>query len=377
MKLSAAKLRAFSRNFDRTYEEEALASRGYFLHLFPLHILKDLTVEQYVIGKGTPSFCSLAEVRTKAWANMQGATASKFGIYFGRTKSDPDKKYRFVQRFGASPSEAFRSVKAELLHLVAAGERMDFDAIDKNSLSQMFRAKVLSLYFPEKFINICSAEHLAELASHLGLQKGLLASQYQHQLLSEKTESPTTRDWTNPKFMSFLYTEYLPKGAPPAPNRVVPPTSSQKKEVDFAALQVAWGKIGELSEEFALQWERNRLLGLGKSQLADRIKDRRKFPSYGYDFLSFTSEIEERYIEVKSLGGHTSDGPRFFLSENERKVSLSEKHASGYYFYLVSFGSDGKPRDLLAVPASRVYNAAELQAYVYLVRLGMEHGPAS
>jgi len=30
----------------------------------------------------------------------------------------------------------------------------DFSALDENPLSQMFKAKILSLYFPERFLNV-------------------------------------------------------------------------------------------------------------------------------------------------------------------------------------------------------------------------------
>ena len=52
---------------------------------------------------------------TKAWANIQGATSFKFGIYFGRTKSDPKRKYRFTEKFGSTEAQAFAAVKSALL----------------------------------------------------------------------------------------------------------------------------------------------------------------------------------------------------------------------------------------------------------------------
>ena len=89
------------------------------------------------------------ESGTRAWANIQGATSFKFGIYYGKEKRDPSLRYRFVQKFGDSPKEAFEGVKRALLDLVKLGavDELDFAAIDANPLSQMFKAKILSLYF--------------------------------------------------------------------------------------------------------------------------------------------------------------------------------------------------------------------------------------
>lgn len=374
MKLKTVELEAFSKAFNTEYEEHALTSRGDFLQAFPLESLKDLTLDDYVIGKGTPTFCSRVEVKTKAWANMQGATARKFGIYYGRTKTDPEKTYRFSQKFGSIATDAFANVKSSILALISAGKLRDFQSIEANPLSQMFKAKILSLYYPETYINICSAEHLNIFAAALGLPGKALASEYQSMLMSEKESNSTTKTWTNPKFMSFLYDKFLPEHFEvTAKTNILKPRSKIRREVNFDELQSLWGEIGKLSEEFALQWEKNRLTGLNLKYLIGEIQDRRKVPSYGYDFLSYTSQGVERYIEVKSVGfDKTEKCQRFFLSENERKVSITKDHSGAYYFYLVCYGRDGKPSSLIAKLASELYSNCEMVPYVQIVRFDFD-----
>ena len=140
-------LAKFEAEYDSSHEDTALQTRGVFIRKFPLHSLDKLTLDEYVVGHGQPTFCNLVESGTKAWANIQGATSFKFGIYYGKTKSDPTLKYRFTEKFGANGKEAFAAVKAALLNLVALGaaSHPDFKAIDDNPLSQMFKAKILSL----------------------------------------------------------------------------------------------------------------------------------------------------------------------------------------------------------------------------------------
>src|ERR1035441_8907414 len=139
----------FEAEYDSSHEDTALQTRGVFIRKFPFHSLDKLTVEKYVVGHHEPSFCNLVESGTKAWANIQGATSFKFGIYFGKTKSDPTRKYRFTEKFGTNEKEAFTAVKTALLDLVALGAapNPDFAEIDANPLSQMFKAKILSLYY--------------------------------------------------------------------------------------------------------------------------------------------------------------------------------------------------------------------------------------
>ena len=166
-------LAKFEAEYDTSHQDSALQTRGLFIRKFPVHSLDKLTLDEYVVGHHDPSFCNLVESGTKAWANIQAAPSFKFGIYFGRTKRDPTRKYRFTEKFGTTEKDAFAAVKAALLDLVALGaaDSPDFRAIDANLLSQMFKAKILSLYYPERFLAMCSSEHLQKIAEIMGFRK--------------------------------------------------------------------------------------------------------------------------------------------------------------------------------------------------------------
>ena len=100
--------------------------------------------------------------------------------------------------------------------------------------------------------------------------------------------------------------------------------------VDFEKLNRIRAEKGKKSEEFALQWEAERLIGSGYPGLVARIKDVTDKPNYGYDFQSFSSLKVKRYIEVKTVSKHKG-GHHFFLSENERAKSLSNELNNNYY----------------------------------------------
>ena len=51
-----------------------------------------------------------------------------------------------------------------------------------------------------------------------------------------------------------------------------------------------------------------------------------------------------------------------------RDRGLTKEHRQGYYFYLVFFGTDGKPAELLAVLAEQLYPKAEMTPSSYEVR---------
>ena len=358
----------FEAEYNTSHENAALQARGVFIHKFPIHSLGALTLRAYVVGHHEPSFCNLVESGSKAWANIQGATSRKFGVYFGRTKSDPARKYRFAERFGNTPEEAFAAVRAALIDLVALGgaNQPNFAAIDANPLSQMFKAKILSLYYPERFLGVCSSEHLALLADKLGFAHGMPSSQYQNLLLKAKRADPAARTWSEPKFMAYLYRIYVRPGEAVGPD-IEKPQAQKHRRVDLEEMQKQKAEIGRAAEDFALGWEKQRLEGANLGHLIASIDDRRDRPGYGYDFLSFSAESEARYVEVKSVA-KLSDGHRFFLSDNEHQTSLLPAHCAGYYFYLVFFDGNRKPVELLAIRADQVYQTAELLPSSYEVR---------
>ena len=371
--LVIAQLQTFDHAYDVTHEDVAAQTRGEFLKAFPLESLSKITLDDYVIGHQQPTFCTHVEAKTRPWANIQGATSEKFGIYFGKTKSDPNKLYRFTRRFGATKEEAFRSVKDALLALIRLGQApdLDFEALDANPLSQMFKAKILSLYFPDRFLNVCSAEHLELLGTELGYDEDRPASEYQHRLLLEKLSNQMTREWSNPKFMAFLYDTYVRADRKPTLTVQRPRKRAAPRKINFEDVQNQRDVIGKAAEEFALEWEKQRLDGVGLPHLISKIDDRRDRPGYGYDydFLSHTTPKQQRYIEVKSVGKlPNGEGHRFFLSDNERTVSESAEHRRAYFFYLVFFGRDGKPEELRPICAENLYQKSEISAASYVVR---------
>lgn len=368
--LSIAALHKFDATYDRTREDLALRSRGDFLRAFPIKRLPDLEVDDYVIGLKKPTFCDYVEPKTSSWAVIMGATAFKFGIYYGRTKADPTVKYRFTVKYGETKEAAFAAVKKALLELVAlgGGSKLDFAAIDENPLSQLFKAKILSLYYPQLFLNVCSAEHLEMLGTELGFGADQYTSEYQHLLLQAKLDNPITKSWSNPKFMMFLYATYVEHDEGEVKGGIEGPRDRKPRRVNMEDIQRQWGAVGKAAENFALEWEKERLRGADLDDLIPCIEDRRDRPGYGYDLLSYTAPGKERYIEVKSVGTLPgAKGYRFFLSDNEHSVSSSNVHSDAYFFYLVFFGGEGEPTELWPIAASELYKRAEIKPASYIV----------
>src|SRR5438094_4449287 len=117
----------------RDFEIWRKANKGYFVKLeilrkefirkFPQEKICDLHIDQYVEGKGNKdSFCNWLENHLVDNGSMGGATAIKFGIYYGKTKKEPAVIYRFAAKFGSSPEAAFDRIKQEIVALLSAGK---------------------------------------------------------------------------------------------------------------------------------------------------------------------------------------------------------------------------------------------------------------
>ena len=218
MKNFAPEAKKYERTYNSDWEDEAHAQRGEFLRRFPLDSLPALTLKEYAIGQnGRETFCYWVEPGTRKWAVIVGATSDKFGVYHGKRKTDLTERFRYTKKFSnglpnqGAERAAFGNVRKALVELVRYGKSLDFHAIDSNPLSQMLKAKILSLYYPNLYLPICSADNLRDLADVLSLDDTSL-SQIQHEAMAIQAKSPAVRKWSALKYSAFLYEHVLGHG---------------------------------------------------------------------------------------------------------------------------------------------------------------------
>lgn len=112
-----------------------------------------MPIEHYALGNDLPKegfhFCHTIERRLDGLGRVTGSTSNKFGVYFGRTKSDAEYRYRYTKKFGSNHLEAFENIKQALIDLVDAGKQEDIETLVSNPISTMFKGKILSTYYPD------------------------------------------------------------------------------------------------------------------------------------------------------------------------------------------------------------------------------------
>ncbi len=110
---------------------------------------------------------------------------------------------------------------------------------------------------------------------------------------------------------------------------------------DYLEREARNRSLGKAGEEFALSFERWRLIQIGTAQLADRVEhvSVTRGDGLGYDVLSFEPDGRERFIEVKTTAfGQTTP---FFVSAHEAR--FARQNEPSFHLYRV-FDFRSSPR---------------------------------
>lgn len=356
-------------------KSELFQLRDRFTEYYTISRIKSMPLEHFALGNDLPdkgfNFCYTLERQLSDLGMILGASAFKFGVYYGKTKSDPTIEYRFTKKFGKDVEEAFSNIKKSIVQLLQAGEQESIKDIIANPISPMFKGKILSTYFPERYLNIFSNNHLNYFLVQLNLDTESLiwsdAVLKRERLYKFKNSDPVMKDWSLGTFMHFLYFVY--PGRPLKPGEEAKPedvlgdyrnpnfpsdiqptwidmemlkpskkdkgTPTQKKNKggknpDYEKEARKLKKLGDRGEKIVLDMEKERLKSLGFPKLAEKVK-KAKFDYEGFDIKSFETNGDKRYIEVKATRSKVGTA-NFFLSANELSKA---KELENYYIYLV------------------------------------------
>jgi len=350
--------------------------REKFTKDYPVQRIQQLELDDYVIGKGKKSFCYRIEKTLNLWGNIHGGTAKKFGIYYGTFGDDKTEKYRIGKTiFGNSIETAFEEVKSRIIELL--NNQNDIKILRENPISPMFKGKILSVYFPDKFLNIFAASHLNYFINVFSLENNSKSElDKQNVLLEFKNKDSVMKDWSIYEFSKFLYTSFgkpnselkdssvpqdlmkykLPDFPPSeqinakfiSPRTLEMPNTSRKVEqtqkgqtYDHIALSKKYKRIGDRGEQIVIKKEREVLRKANREDLALKINHvSKKDDSAGYDILSYDITGQEKLIEVKSTLKPAEQG-NIFISKNELEVAKSNNN---YYFYLVFDAGSTNPK---------------------------------
>lgn len=388
--------------------------REQFVKYFSTSRIKSMSLKEYAVGFGEPdrnfNFCNGLERQLDGLGRITGATAFKFGVYYGRTSSDSKMKFRHAAKYGNTYNSAFEKVKTEILALLEDGNNGNIADISRNILSPMFKGKILSTYFPSKFLNIFSEEHVNHYLMALNLDyKGVLREDVINKrqlLLQYKNDDEIMRLWSNDVYCEFLYSEFpigennqdtAKKGNDILKKYRNPKfpleqegmfvdfkigdlnttskntdTNKVKGKYDYESDNQRKAAIGDRGEKIVFDLEVKRLKDQGLERLARKVKRLSlESDSYGFDILSYENNGEERLIEVKATMSRVGLA-NFYLTKNELKVA---KENSNFYIYIVFDLSNQTPKVWpIKNPFNPMNSSIEIEPIAYQVKIQNEKG---
>jgi 5-methylcytosine-specific restriction endonuclease McrA len=196
-----------------------------FVSKFPQDRIPLLSLDDYVEGKLTKegkinrdSFCYWVEVQTTKLGQIKGSNASKFGVFFDKET----EHYKFTEKFKSFKSEsaAFIFLRDEIVRLIEAGSTKNLDVIREIDISPMFKGKILSLYHPEKYLNIFSKAYIDYFLGKIGLSVpngGTDVLDKRELLFAFKSNDEIMSKWTMYEYTNFLYEAC---GSPKKPSKI-------------------------------------------------------------------------------------------------------------------------------------------------------------
>ena len=371
-----------------------------FLKRFPSKSISHMKIDDYVYGKGKKTFCYYIE---KTLANY-GSISTRLGyMKYGVWWAKEEGIYKFDPSFGDNYEEAFKFVKKALVELLKDGEFNHYVGIALSPLYSLFAGKVLSLYYPEKYLNIFSSKHLDHYLISLDLDTPELMSKHsifkRKRLLEFKNSDPDMKNWSVDAFAVFLW-DHFPKdprfhlGGAVKPKEkplsfscitkikfvdqeLAAATNSTKVQHDPAIKQspdyeaeAARAKLlGDRGEHIVMEAEVERVMnefGMSKMKASKFVKRVScDSDSFGYDILSLNPDGSHRYIEVKATQSKVGDMTFYYTSH---ELETARKYGKAYYLYVVYEVTSRMPK-IWVRQNPFINNELELEPIKYRVNL--------
>ena len=383
-----------------------------FQEKFPKEKLAEFTFEEYALGtdQKDESYSYWLEYRTKDLASIKGGPVKKHGIWFSKEEGI----FKAADKFQAGSEEASMDIlRRALLDLLENGELQDFRAIEDNILANGIKYKTLYMYYPNLYLPMSADDHYSYLLKELGY----IPDQYQgvgakqRILLEIKRIGEGLSELTNYEYVHFLYYLFgVPRRKKPRSPEIwidggvlkskiveegdveatlkmnyqvlevkMSPLKKRQQEVsgierkafkpDYEERQRTRAIIGAKGETLVMKYEQDRLKKFPK--LCDQIEQKSGTDDgLGYDILSFETDGQERFIEVKTTKGKVTSKLNFYLTDNELQKA---KDMENYWIYVVSEIDSVMPK---IIPIARPFadenqGCLEMKPTQYLVSIGV------
>ena len=197
-------------SFEENYNENNTKDeklRQEFINKFPIDKLSTLELERYALGKQPDNLCWWLEYNTVPLGSIKGGNALKFKIYY----SNKDNKWIYPSEF-SNVEDAWIEMRKSICDFIENFKTGKYELLNSYSLissMNMFKTKLLYMYFPKKLLPVYSLNHIQKLLSYFGCSdeeiKDLNIVEANMKLKEVQDRSVEFKSWDGLKFMRFLY----------------------------------------------------------------------------------------------------------------------------------------------------------------------------
>lgn len=202
----------FDKTYESTYKTDDEELRLEFIKQFPIESLENLELERYALGKQPNNMCWWLEFHTVPLGSIKGGTSKKFKIYY----SNKDGKWIYPNYF-SNVEEAWIELRKSIFNFVNNFRIGKYELLDDNSMissMNMFKTKLLYMYFPEKLLPVYSLDHIKKLLKYFGYKdnsiRDLNIVKANMELKKIQSNIDEFKNWDGLKFMRFIYSEIVP-----------------------------------------------------------------------------------------------------------------------------------------------------------------------
>jgi len=125
-----------------------------FLEIWPVDRVRSMSIDEYTKASSKDTFTYWLESKLDQLGSIWGGSAFKFGIY---SRDDTEAKestgkrsysgeHGWLEKYGESPEEAFKTVKEEILRTIDAVTSSDISVIDEVDLGHAYKWKIAFHY---------------------------------------------------------------------------------------------------------------------------------------------------------------------------------------------------------------------------------------
>ena len=185
-------------------ESDGIKEREKFLSIYPIESIPNLTIEQYILGPDSFSYC--LHYRLHNIAKIRGAArTSDFEVYIKDSKICLSPRYE--AQFGSDHESAFIYLRKEIVNFLEDIRQKNYSDLEKYKINSIIKNMLMIVYFYDRFVPVCTNPAIDKCLKSVGISfKEDAPMVYKNLALVEwKKTVPELADWSNQMVLDFCF----------------------------------------------------------------------------------------------------------------------------------------------------------------------------